>query len=79
MIVLDLPPKTVQVIEQVAYRNGQSVQDFIVMSAYEKALQSFAEPKEDDELLIDFIKRLPKSQLQRSGLDIQRELRDEWD
>lgn len=78
MITLELPPQTIQVIEQVAHQNGQSVQDFIIISAYEKALQSFAKPK-DDELLIDFIKNFPKSELTHSGLDIQRQLRDEWD
>lgn len=78
MIILDLPPQTMQIIEQVALKKGQSVQDFITISAYEKALQSFVEPK-DDELLIDFIKKFPKSQLTRSGLDVQKELRDEWD
>ncbi|WP_066802404.1 hypothetical protein [Moraxella oblonga] len=78
MIVLDLPQETIQVIEQVAQKNGQSIQDFITISAYEKALQSFAKPK-DDELLIDFIQNFPKSQLTRSGLEIQKELRDEWD
>lgn len=78
MIVLDLPQETIQVIEQVAQKNGQSVQDFITISAYEKALQSFAKPKKDM-LLTDFIKQFPKSQLTRSGLEIQQELRDEWD
>lgn len=48
------------------------------MSAYEKALQSFVEPKHD-ELLIDVIQKMPTSQLQRSGLEIQQELRNEWD
>lgn len=81
MIVLDLPPQTAQVIEQVAQQNGQSVHDFILISAYEKALQSFnhTKPKNDDMALLDLIKSLPKSQLQRSGLEIQKELRDEWD
>lgn len=38
MTILDLPQETVQVIEQVAHKNGQSIQDFITIGAYEKAL-----------------------------------------
>ncbi|WP_066802561.1 type II toxin -antitoxin system TacA 1-like antitoxin [Moraxella oblonga] len=41
---IDLPPQTEQIIAQVAKQNGQSLQDFIVISAYEKALQSMANP-----------------------------------
>ncbi|OOS25635.1 hypothetical protein [Moraxella pluranimalium] len=78
MIVLDLPPQTLQIIEQVAQKNGQSIQDFITISAYEKALQSFATPKQD-ELLTDFIKTLPNRNQLGDGLAIQKALRDEWD
>ncbi len=78
MIVLDLPPQTLQIIEQVAQKNGQSIQDFITISAYEKALQSFATPKQD-ELLTDFIKTLPNRNKLGDGLAIQKALRDEWD
>lgn len=80
MIILDLPPHTIQVIEQIAQKQGQSIQDFITISAYEKALQSFVEPTPANTVpLLDLIKSMPKSQLDRSGLDVQKELRDEWD
>lgn len=87
MIYLDLPPQTQQVIEQIAQKNGQSIQDFITISAYEKALQALVEPTEPTEqiiqkkgeTLLDFIYQFPKSQLTRSGLDIKKELRNEWD
>ena len=69
MITLDFPPQTVQMIEQIAQQKGQSLQDFIMMSVYEKALQVAVQPQQNDELLADFI---------QTGLDIQRELRDEW-
>lgn len=78
MIVLDLPPQMLQIIEQVAHKNGQSIQDFITISAYEKALQSFAIPKQG-ELLTDFIKTLPNRNQLGDGLAIQQALRDEWD
>ncbi|USZ14397.1 hypothetical protein NGM44_08470 [Moraxella sp. FZFQ2102] len=78
MIVLDLPPQTMQIIEQVAQKNGQSVHDFITISAYEKALQSFAEPK-DEMLLTDFINTLPNRTHLGDGVAIQKALRDEWD
>lgn len=78
MIVLELPPQTLQIIEQVAHKNGQSIQDFITISAYEKALQSFATPKQG-ELLTDFIKTLPNRNKLGDGLAIQQSLRDEWD
>lgn len=41
---IDLPPQTEQIIAQVAKQNGQSLHDFIVISAYEKALQNMANP-----------------------------------
>lgn len=78
MIVLELPPQTLHIIEQVAHKNGQSIQDFITISAYEKALQSFATPKQG-ELLTDFIKTLPNRNKLGDGLAIQQALRDEWD
>lgn len=78
MFVLELPPQTLQIIEQVAHKNGQSIQDFITISAYEKALQSFATPKQG-ELLTDFIKTLPNRNKLGDGLAIQQALRDEWD
>lgn len=78
MIVLDLPPQTLQVIEQVAQKNGQSIQDFITISAYEKALQSFATANQE-ELLANFIKNLPNRSQLGDGLAIQKALRDEWD
>lgn len=31
-----------------------------------------------DELLADFIHKLPKAELTKNGLDIQKILRDEW-
>lgn len=77
MIYLDLPPQTQQVIEQIAQKNGQSIQDFITISAYEKALQALVEPK-DDMLLIDFINTLPNRTNIGDGLSIQKELRNEW-
>lgn len=82
MIILDLPPQTVQVIEQVAHKNGQSIQDFITLSAYEKALQSFAKPKEEPEKnvsLIEFIEQFDNRTSIGDGLTIQKALRDEWD
>ena len=78
MIVLELPPQTLQIIEQVAHKNGQSIQDFITISAYEKALQSFATPKQG-ELLTDFIKTLPNRNKLGDGLAIQQALRDDLD
>ena len=78
MFVLELPPQTLQIIEQVAHKNGQSIQDFITISAYEKALQSFATPKQG-ELLTDFIKTLPNRNKLGDGLAIQQALRDELD
>lgn len=77
MIVLDLPYETLQIIEQVAQKNGQSVQDFITVSAYEKALQSLAQPKKDGRLT-DFIHALPNKSNLGDGLAIQKALRDEW-
>ncbi|ULJ60414.1 hypothetical protein [Wielerella bovis] len=78
MITLDLPPQTVQMIEQIAQQKGQSLQDFIMMSVYEKALQVAVQPQQNDELLADFIQTMPKAELTQNGLDIQMELRDEW-
>ncbi len=78
MFVLELPPQTLQIIEQVAHKNGQSIQDFITISAYEKALQSFATPKQG-ELLTDFIKTLPNRNKLGDGLAIQQALRDDLD
>lgn len=78
MITLDFPPQTVQMIEQIAQQKGQSLQDFIMMSVYEKALQVAVQPQQNDELLADFIQTMPKAELTQNGLDIQRELRDEW-
>ncbi|MCG7656075.1 hypothetical protein [Wielerella bovis] len=52
MITLDLPPQTVQMIEQIAQHN--------------------------DELLAEFIQKVPKAELTENGLDIQKVLRDEW-
>lgn len=78
MIVLDLPPQTLYIIEQVAQKNGQSLQDFITISAYEKALQSFA-GLQDNVLLTDFVKTLANRSHVGDGLVIQKELRDEWD
>lgn len=78
MITLDLPPQTVQMIEQIAQQKGQSLQDFIMMSVYEKALQVAVQPQQNDELLADFIQTMPKAELTQNGLDIQKVLRDEW-
>lgn len=38
-MILDLPPQTEQIISHIATKQGQSVHDFILLSAYEKALQ----------------------------------------
>lgn len=38
-MILDLPPQTEQIIANIAYQQGQSLEQFIIMSAYEKALQ----------------------------------------
>lgn len=45
---IDLPPQTQAIIAQVARQNNQSLHDFIVMSAYEKALQSMATQEFND-------------------------------
>lgn len=37
-MLIDIPNDTAQIIVQIANHRGQSVQDFILMSAYEKAL-----------------------------------------
>lgn len=78
MITLDLPPQTVQMIEQIAQQKGQSLQDFIMMGVYEKALQVAVQLQQNDELLADFIQKLPKADLTQNGLDIQKVSRDEW-
>lgn len=80
MIVLDVAPQTIQVIEQVAQKNGQSVQDFILMSAYEKALQSFhSSLNQSDTLVLDFIKGKTLQSFQGDPVAIQRAMRDEWE
>lgn len=80
MIILDLPPHTIQVIEQIAQKQGQSIQDFITISAYEKALQSFVEPKPiEDKPLLDFIHGKTLGSFKGDPVVIQRKLRDEWD
>lgn len=38
-MILDLPPQTEQIISHIATKQGQSIHDFILLSAYEKALQ----------------------------------------
>lgn len=76
MIVLDLPPQTIQIIEQVAQKNGQSVQDFITMSAYEKALQSMH--SSNDVSVLDFIQGKSLKSFKGNPVAIQREMRDEW-
>lgn len=63
-------------------KNGQNIQDFITLSAYEKALQSFTKPKEEPEKnvsLIEFIEQFDNRTPIGNGLAIQKELRDEWD
>ncbi|OPH35369.1 Uncharacterised protein [Moraxella lacunata] len=42
-MIIELPPQTEQIIAQVAKEKGQSVHDFIVMSAYEKAVQAMTD------------------------------------
>lgn len=37
-MILDIPPQTEQIITSIAHQQGQSVENFIIMSAYEKAL-----------------------------------------
>lgn len=48
--MIDLPPQTAHLIAQVAKQNGQSIQDFVIISAYEKALTHFINDKPPQEL-----------------------------
>lgn len=86
-MLLDIPPQTIQIIQAVANQQGQSVENYIIISAYEKALQQLAHKKTNQQnnqenkemLLTDFVKALPKRSYLGDGLAIQQELRNEWD
>lgn len=79
-MMIDLPPQIEQIINTIAVRQGQSMQDFIILSAYEKALQ-LTHVDEKPVLVTDYF-------TQSKPLDIfkdidpvtyQKAVRDEWD
>lgn len=48
MIVLDLPPQTQNAIQSIADKQGLSIEQFILMGAYEKALNFTQSDNEQD-------------------------------
>lgn len=44
---LDIAPQTKHIIEKIAHQQGRSVEDFIIISAYEKALHSLTQEEND--------------------------------
>ncbi len=81
-MILDFPPKIERVISDVAISQGLSLEQFVIMGAYEKALQIQAMPQQSsDMLLTDFAAQMPKLAIFQDidPVAYQRELRDEWD
>ncbi|WP_019519340.1 hypothetical protein [Faucicola boevrei] len=86
-MLLDIPPQTIQIIQAVANQQGQSLENYIIISAYEKALGQLAnkQPSQQNNqenkemLLTDFVKTLPRRSYLGDGLAIQQELRNKWD
>lgn len=38
-MIIDLPPQAESIISHIANKQGQTIENFLIMSAYEKALQ----------------------------------------
>lgn len=51
---LDIAPQMKHIIEKIAHQQGRSVEDFIIISAYEKALHSLTQ-EENDHLDFDLL------------------------
>ncbi|WLF84901.1 DUF1778 domain-containing protein [Moraxella sp. ZY210820] len=65
---LDIAPQTRHIIEKIAHQQGRSVEDFIIMSAYEKALYSLTKDESDN---LDFDLEQMKEMMQ--GLETPEE------
>lgn len=46
-MILDLPPQTARIINTIARQQGQTLENFMIMSAYEKALQLAYAPQQE--------------------------------
>ncbi len=45
-MILDLPPQTAHIISTIAEQQGQTLENFMIISAYEKALQLAYAPQQ---------------------------------
>lgn len=72
MPTLYLTDEEYQVLEQESQNLGVCVNEYALS-------RLFPNKKDNPVYLIDLLNELPKSQLNKSGLQIQQELRNEWD
>lgn len=77
-MILDIPPQTIELISSVALKQGQSVESFILMSAYEKALQ-FSQSNNQSQLVTEFFANTKPLDIFKDidPVNYQRQVRDE--
>ena len=78
-MILDIPPQTIELISSVALKQGQSVESFILMSAYEKALQ-LSQSSNQSQLVTEFFTNTKPLDIFNDidPVNYQRQVRDEW-
>lgn len=76
MITLNIPASEQALIEQACLHSGMTIEQFLLNCAHEKALQLTATTQKV--LLTDLLKGLPPADFSGDPVEIQRELRDEW-
>ncbi len=52
-MLIDLPPQAESIISHIAHKQGQTIENFLIMSAYEKALQLAYTPNSEALKAID--------------------------
>lgn len=79
-MILNIPPQTEHIIHQIAQQQGMSIEQFMIHSAYEKALHLAYQHnpiKSENTSISNFIKNKKLESFQGDPVAIQKALRDE--
>ena len=76
MLTIELEPDTQQLLDAMAQKEHRSPNEII-----KQLINTYLKEKQESELLVDIIKKLPEfpSFADKDPLELQREMRDEWD
>jgi predicted DNA-binding protein len=76
MLTIELEPDTQQLLDAIAQKEHRSPNEII-----KQLINTYIKGNQESELLVDIIKELPEfpSFADKDPLELQREMRDEWD